>query len=848
MGLSHQLPSDMAHSTPPPASAPPTRTRLRRSPSSSPSTHLLKRPTSPAVILHEALLTTIAAASIDGGPRRLSDPTDLNSPNHISFDASSSSDPSSSPYPSTETGPSLHNQERRPSLQFRRSPSSILHELSFGDLPSGLDRLVPSQDGSRKATSVPATACFNHAGRSSAVSPSDGEPDTPLASRAAFVSRSQSMSSTHGSPTPSRRTSEDVSVSEPPSSITFQPPTDPPNPSSSSTSQRLRTGSQHSSEPLEPPLIGSNRSSIDHGSFVWSKVHYNPRLQTSSNISAVSATGGSISYATTPETESDDSHNPSSRSRSHSHFSSYPRHESQLSSRSSFDLSASKSHRVPSHAHSQSIDISDDLALSSSSPPLHMSFASRASFSSSPNPNASSAALIPNNVSSRRPEAAPRLDSFDQQSLRDHYRHVFLNHTRPIGRDDGIVVSTQTAERGLLSGMRKERRASNNNMGKGTGELTLGLGSFGTALRHEVSGVIKRGLPGVALSGDESEVVGIGKPSSVHIYALARDGVLILQGPSSFLVEYGSLHGQSFSLVPDIITTILRSNPSSQPCFTVLHQDHRLAFSTYQSSINSSDLSYLYPTFLDNTNALPNGRERVFSSISTRPFGSLVVPTGTVSVGFSLLDLHWLHALPREGISASMMAEEELHGFLSARATEFKPTGLLVVAFLLGSGRSSTASGSNVSLLSSPQSEFSSEEDEVADTVLSPIAVTHSHQASLASSNHATDRSRHRSSMTEADVWRQLSSALSTCITRLVGFQKIKASVAPRLLALNLWTRSGAELRKSLSAESVREKWEVVESRGLGKAGEGDGVDGLLEDKGPVNVCSSSFCYHCFRS
>lgn len=169
--------------------------------------------------------------------------------------------------------------------------------------------------------------------------------------------------------------------------------------------------------------------------------------------------------------------------------------------------------------------------------------------------------------------------------------------------------------------------------------------------------------------------------------------------------------------------------------------------------------------------------------------------------------------------SASLPAQidSELHIFLFTRAREFKRSGLLVIAFPIGSGRSSTSSPSSFSA-----GDFEASRSKSHVDLTSADLSSDGHRRVRADSlqDHYTSPSPSPS----RDVWQQVSRTLSTAVQRLVSIGSIKASIAHLLLEIPLWARSSAELGRTLAGEDVMKNWDVVESCGLG------------DDEGPLRV------------
>jgi len=205
------------------------------------------------------------------------------------------------------------------------------------------------------------------------------------------------------------------------------------------------------------------------------------------------------------------------------------------------------------------------------------------------------------------------------------------------------------------------------------------------------------------------------------------------------------------------------------------------------------------------------------------------------------------HSPIRNLACLSSQIDSELQLFLSSRAREFKRSGLFVLGFPVGSGRSTTSSSSaSSSSANSPSESFRSKSHADLTAAGSPPI-----PPSASSNGGITRRNRSDSffsdQTTPVDVWRQLTLTISVAVQRLVSIGTVKASVAHLLLEVPLWARSSAELRKTLSDEVVTKDWEVVESCGMKEKEVGvasPSKDDELEDgedRGPLSVCHPAY-------
>lgn len=148
------------------------------------------------------------------------------------------------------------------------------------------------------------------------------------------------------------------------------------------------------------------------------------------------------------------------------------------------------------------------------------------------------------------------------------------------------------------------------------------------------------------------------------------------------IVEYGSLSSLSASLVKPVIQRLREQknrlapiDHDDPPSWTITHSDipgsdFRHLMKQQESSGVESDSCYI--------NSAPN----IFPAYTAKPFSSQIVPPRSVSVGWSLMDLHVRRTLTSTGVSPQAAAHSELIGFLQTRAKEFRKDGLLVLAFI----------------------------------------------------------------------------------------------------------------------------------------------------------------------
>ena len=158
---------------------------------------------------------------------------------------------------------------------------------------------------------------------------------------------------------------------------------------------------------------------------------------------------------------------------------------------------------------------------------------------------------------------------------------------------------------------------------------TVGGGHFATATRERLAQLIDEHVLDVPLQPD-ARVVQIDDNGPIHTKSAAHLQPIL----SHFASRHRTLVASPpESLAPD--APHLDDDPELS--FAVLHTDK--TGSDFRNLAQSLDAppsptgSYLH--------ADPTLDGRVFSTFSARPFGSKVVPKGSVSVGFSAMSLHW---------------------------------------------------------------------------------------------------------------------------------------------------------------------------------------------------------------
>ncbi|KAK4054653.1 hypothetical protein OIO90_003465 [Microbotryomycetes sp. JL221] len=352
--------------------------------------------------------------------------------------------------------------------------------------------------------------------------------------------------------------------------------------------------------------------------------------------------------------------------------------------------------------------------------------------------------------------------------------------------------------------------------------LGSGGGHFGPATRERLASLIDKHICKVPIGPNEK---------TLHI------------------VEYGALDSRSPMLVPPVLSHFatrsqpaeseVTPSPSSPVAFQVTHCDKVDAdFRPLSKWIQSSTESYLNENWLAAHS--PSLENRVFSYCSSRPFASKVLPPGSVSFGFSAMALHWLSTDKKFHMPPATMAHGELMAFLSSRASETKPGGLFVMAYIARSEReAATASAANTAqhalnrgssltahphslnmtsggAHSSPASPLGSGPSTSAGTSprTSPGQPTVPLPAIATDATRPSVRERSTSSPAvpvakRRDIWDILSGFLGKAIQRLVSTQLLKPAVARLLLTLPIHPRSPKQTQAVLKALS--HAWHVEE-------------------------------------
>ncbi|PKI83137.1 Fyv10p [Malassezia vespertilionis] len=169
------------------------------------------------------------------------------------------------------------------------------------------------------------------------------------------------------------------------------------------------------------------------------------------------------------------------------------------------------------------------------------------------------------------------------------------------------------------------------------------------------------------------------------------------------IAEFGCLNSRSLLLLRLVIEEFIErvkmmqhgaSSPSTQDkkdlalppepfpiVFNVIHEDSPQAdYRSFTHLLDTHPDSYMNPIWQSSCG--PCLQNFLYPSFVARPFGSRIVPPNTLDVGFSLMDLHWMHTPNAQGVALATTAQAELTTFLYARSHEFKQGGVFIMAFL----------------------------------------------------------------------------------------------------------------------------------------------------------------------
>ncbi|GAA5851118.1 hypothetical protein JCM9279_000330 [Rhodotorula babjevae] len=295
------------------------------------------------------------------------------------------------------------------------------------------------------------------------------------------------------------------------------------------------------------------------------------------------------------------------------------------------------------------------------------------------------------------------------------------------------------------------------------------------------------------------------------------------------VVEYGALNSRSCALVSPTVEHFAEREAARIEALTTVDPDDLLSFQVTHADKPDADFRCLSAyldadpdSYLRKSRADLGLDGRVFSTFAARPSGVKVLPKKSVSVGFSAMSLHWPSTDRKYRVAPATLAHGELMAFLSARASEFKPGGLLTLAYIArseeaalaanspgtyspsASGAGSPAMGN--SPLIEPSSATSGMPPHVARSPALPLPERTTPPGGSPSSTSPTSQAQPR----KKDVWAHLTSVLGKAIQRLVSTGLLKPQVARQLLALPLHPRTPRQTQACLRASA--HSWDVLES------------------------------------
>ncbi|KAL7009487.1 hypothetical protein EMMF5_001118 [Cystobasidiomycetes sp. EMM_F5] len=289
--------------------------------------------------------------------------------------------------------------------------------------------------------------------------------------------------------------------------------------------------------------------------------------------------------------------------------------------------------------------------------------------------------------------------------------------------------------------------------GKGGLMGSCGNGFFGRAVRSKVADILDVLIP---------------------------DCTPALQEDIVNIVEYDYSNSSSPQLIHDIIQRIAEvrlhdtgsEDPQSLPSYCVTHADEPSTdFRPMATALSNPSCERNY------TAAAP----QVFSSFAGRHYGGQIAPPSSVSLGYSLMDMHFRRMSTFGGVTATVAANEDMRNFLDARAKEFKQDGVLVLAFI-----SKKDDDDTLTLTPSP-SIYSNERGVTIDAASGAIparVATHAKRPSHSweRSSSLSRRSYGFDNSKDCSLWSGLPALLAPCMQRLVSTGLINGDTAHKLL------------------------------------------------------------------
>ncbi|GAA6032358.1 hypothetical protein JCM8097_008135 [Rhodosporidiobolus ruineniae] len=340
--------------------------------------------------------------------------------------------------------------------------------------------------------------------------------------------------------------------------------------------------------------------------------------------------------------------------------------------------------------------------------------------------------------------------------------------------------------------------------GAGKREELMGsaaAGGFAASTRERVGGLMEGFLGEVPL-GREEEVLGVVEYGAMN----SRSASLVAPLLTHFSARHSALFPPSSSTDPDDLPSL---------SFQITHADRPL--SDFRPLAQLAEETYL-------RSPLATKEDRVFNGFAARPFGAKVVPKGSVSVGFSAMALHWPSTDRKFRVAPATLAHGELMAFLSARATEFKPGGLLTLAYIARSEEASMTASSPSSLPTTPAGSppLPLREGRSASVPVLPTAATAAAAKAAAAASSSSSKPPLGSTASspsspiqpllprKKDIWAHLTSVLGKAIQRLVSTGLLKPQVARQLLSLPLHPRTPRQTAACLRASA--HSWDTLKS------------------------------------
>ncbi|GAA5906799.1 hypothetical protein JCM8208_000043 [Rhodotorula glutinis] len=294
------------------------------------------------------------------------------------------------------------------------------------------------------------------------------------------------------------------------------------------------------------------------------------------------------------------------------------------------------------------------------------------------------------------------------------------------------------------------------------------------------------------------------------------------------VVEYGALNSRSCALVSPVIEHFAEREAARIQALATVDPDDLLSFQVTHADQPDADFRCLSAyldadpdSYLRKSRADLGLDGRIFSTFAARPSGVKVLPKKSVSVGFSAMSLHWPSTDRKYRVAPATLAHGELMAFLSARASEFKPGGLLTLAYIARSEEAALAANSpgtyspsasgapSPAMGNSPLIEPASATSGIPHAARSP-ALPLPERTTPPGGSPASTSPTTQVQPRKKDVWAHLTSVLGKAIQRLVSTGLLKPQVARQLLALPLHPRTPRQTQACLRASA--HSWDVLDS------------------------------------